>query len=67
MAKPSKREQITKEEVNAWIRAYQQNGDKEAQDKLVRHYNQLVDSIARKYSRGDLFMKIFIKLESSAY
>src|SRR5699024_2501900 len=50
--KPSKREQITKEEVNAWIRAYQQNGDKEAQDKLVRHYNQLVDSIARKYSRG---------------
>lgn len=52
MAKPSKREQITKEEVNAWIRAYQQNGDKEAQDKLVRHYNQLVDSIARKYSRG---------------
>lgn len=42
----------SKEEINGWIRAYQLNEDEEAQDKLVLHYKNLVESIARKYSKG---------------
>lgn len=43
---------ITQHEVNEWIKAYQLHEDKEAQDKLVMHYKNLVESIARKYSKG---------------
>lgn len=41
-----------KPEVNEWIKAFQENEDQEAQDKLVLHYKNLVESIARKYSKG---------------
>lgn len=43
---------ISKTQVNEWIKAYQQNGDEEAQNQLVLHYKNLVESIARKYSKG---------------
>jgi RNA polymerase sigma-B factor len=43
---------ITHHEVNEWIKAYQLHEDQEAQDKLVMHYKNLVESIARKYSKG---------------
>ncbi|HEY4553580.1 MAG TPA: RNA polymerase sigma factor SigB [Bacillaceae bacterium] len=42
----------SKSEVNQWIKAYQLHEDQEAQDKLVMHYKNLVESIARKYSKG---------------
>ncbi|MBS4206467.1 RNA polymerase sigma factor SigB [Bacillus sp. FJAT-50079] len=42
----------TKSEVNKWIKAYQLYQDEEAQDQLVFHYKNLVESIARKYSKG---------------
>lgn len=42
----------SKQEVNDWIRAYQLHQDEEAQNQLVLHYKNLVDSIARKYSNG---------------
>lgn len=43
---------LKKTEVNAWIKAFQEHDDQEAQDKLVLHYKNLVESIARKYSKG---------------
>ncbi|GIN93467.1 RNA polymerase sigma factor [Siminovitchia terrae] len=39
-------------DVNKWIKAFQLYEDKEAQNNLVLHYKNLVDSIARKYSKG---------------
>lgn len=42
----------SKTEVNKWIRAYQLHEDEEAQNNLVLHYKNLVESIARKYSKG---------------
>ena len=42
----------TKREVNKWIRAYQLYEDEEALNQLVLHYRNLVESIARKYSKG---------------
>ncbi|RLQ93165.1 RNA polymerase sigma factor SigB [Falsibacillus albus] len=42
----------SREQVNAWIKAFQENGDQDAQDQLVVHYQRLVESIARKYSKG---------------
>ncbi|MBS4178604.1 RNA polymerase sigma factor SigB [Lederbergia citrea] len=42
----------TKSQVNQWIKAYQLHEDEEAQNQLVLHYKNLVESIARKYSKG---------------
>lgn len=42
----------TKSEVSKWIKDYQSHKDEEAQNQLVMHYKNLVDSIARKYSKG---------------
>ncbi|GKU84635.1 RNA polymerase sigma factor SigB [Niallia sp. NCCP-28] len=47
--------QLTKEEVHELIKAYQLNQDEEAQDKLVRNYRYLVETLARKYSKGRMF------------
>ena len=41
-----------REQVTEWIRAYQLHGDEEAQAQLVLHYQGLVETIARKYSKG---------------
>ncbi|MCM3389745.1 RNA polymerase sigma factor SigB [Ureibacillus chungkukjangi] len=40
------------EEILKWIEKYQQTEEQEALDRLVIHYNNLVESIARKYSYG---------------
>ncbi len=48
----SKRPIATQEEVQEWIRRYQQNEDEEAQTQLVLNYERLVHSLARKYSYG---------------
>lgn len=47
--------QLTKEEVHELIRAYQLNQDELAQEKLVRNYRDLVETLARKYSKGRMF------------
>ncbi|KIL52213.1 RNA polymerase sigma factor SigB [Jeotgalibacillus soli] len=52
MRKLSQPNQPSKDEVLAWIKAYQENQDEEAQHKLVVNYRNLVESIARKYSKG---------------
>ncbi|WP_462410260.1 RNA polymerase sigma factor SigB [Neobacillus sp. Marseille-QA0830] len=49
LAQPRKR---TKEEVDALIFEFQQNGNELAQTILVENYTALVGSLARKYSKG---------------
>lgn len=45
----------SKEEINQLIKDYQQHQDDEALNALVLNYQNLVESIARKYSRGKTF------------
>jgi RNA polymerase sigma-B factor len=52
MSKESLPKNSSKEEVLSWIAEYQEHESDEAQTKLVLHYQQLVESIARKYSHG---------------
>jgi RNA polymerase sigma-B factor len=44
-----------KQDVNELIKAYQLHQDETAQDQLVVHYKSLVETIARKYSKGRSF------------
>ncbi|WP_110926400.1 RNA polymerase sigma factor SigB [Bacillus massiliglaciei] len=57
MQRHSQPNQATREQVNEWIRAYQQDQDEEAQNQLVLHYQSLVETIARKYSKGKAFQE----------
>ncbi|TFD95307.1 MULTISPECIES: RNA polymerase sigma factor SigB [Jeotgalibacillus] len=52
MRKLSQPNQPSKNEVLEWIKAYQETQDEQAQHNLVMHYRNLVESIARKYSKG---------------
>lgn len=52
MSEQSLPESGTKEEVLRWIKQYQETKDEEAQTNLVIHYERLVQSLARKYSKG---------------
>lgn len=52
MAKESLPKHSSKEEVLYWITRYQQNEDEESQTNLVLYYQQLVESIARKYTHS---------------
>lgn len=54
MPKQSQPDQA-KNDVLKWIKAYQLHEDEEAQNQLVLHYKNLVESIARKYSKGKSF------------
>ncbi len=40
------------EDINALIKAYQTEGDEDAQYKLVKHYTKLIESLAYRYSKG---------------
>lgn len=52
MSKESLPRNSSKEEVLNWIAEYQEHASEEAQTNLVIYYQQLVESIARKYSHG---------------
>ncbi|MBG9549041.1 hypothetical protein [Cytobacillus firmus] len=52
MQKQSQPNQKSKEETNALIKAYQLHQDEDAQNTLVLQYQNLVEAIARKYSKG---------------
>ena len=52
MSKESLPKNSSKEEVLSWIAEYQEHESDEAQTSLVVYYQQLVESIARKYSHG---------------
>lgn len=57
MQKQSQPNQAQREQVNEWIRAYQQNQDEEAQSNLVIHFKSLVETISRKYAKGKSFQE----------
>ncbi|WP_066159466.1 RNA polymerase sigma factor SigB [Halalkalibacter krulwichiae] len=52
MSKDSQRRSQNNEEVYEWITSYQASGDESAQLKLVQHYEGLVRSLSRKFSKG---------------
>ncbi len=55
MRKLSQPNQPSEDEVLKWIKAYQETQDDAAQINLIVHYRNLVESIARKYSKGKNF------------
>ncbi|MCL7749628.1 RNA polymerase sigma factor SigB [Halalkalibacter alkaliphilus] len=52
MSVESNRHNQNNERVYEWIEHYQHHGDEESQLKLVRHYEALVRSLSRKFSKG---------------
>lgn len=44
--------QPTDDQVLAWIQKYQEDGDEEAQELLVNHFKDLVETLAFKFARG---------------
>ncbi|WP_409303964.1 RNA polymerase sigma factor SigB [Peribacillus sp. SCS-155] len=62
MQKHSQPNQSTKEQVNEWIKAYQLHQDEEAQSQLVLHYQSLVETISRKYSKGKSYHEDIIQV-----
>lgn len=55
MTQPSKTMKLTKDEVDRLIQSYQTNQDEQAHLTLVECYTNLVDMLARKYSKGKSF------------
>ena len=55
MSKQSQPNPEGKAEINALIKAYQLHQDEDAQNQLVYHYKNLVEALARKYSKGRSF------------
>ncbi|HYK74434.1 MAG TPA: RNA polymerase sigma factor SigB [Pseudoneobacillus sp.] len=55
MQKPSQPNHSSKDTVNQLIHAYQLHQDEEAQKQLVLQYQNLVEMLARKYSKGRSF------------
>ncbi|MEG9461614.1 RNA polymerase sigma factor SigB [Bacillus amyloliquefaciens] len=55
MAQPSKTTKLTKDEVDRLIRDFQTHDNKEAQETLVEVYTNLVEMLAKKYSKGKSF------------
>ena len=55
MTQPSRTMRLTKEEVNERIKDFQQTESESAQLTLVENYTGLVETLARKYSRGKSF------------
>lgn len=55
MAQPSKTTKLTKTEVDTLIKKYQENQDEDAQLTLVQTYKNLVETLAKKYSKGKSF------------
>ncbi|MCE7794153.1 RNA polymerase sigma factor SigB [Salipaludibacillus sp. CUR1] len=49
---PNSSKEKNKEEILKWIEEFQRTGDDELQTRLVKEYENLVHSLARKFSRG---------------
>ncbi|GAE36905.1 RNA polymerase sigma factor SigB [Halalkalibacter akibai] len=52
MSHESQKHNQNNDEVYIWIHDYQQNEDSTSQLKLVKHYEALVRSLSRKFSKG---------------
>lgn len=52
MSKHPRPTPLDEEAINELIHRYQKDRDRKAQEKLVRHYRDLVETLAYKFSRG---------------
>lgn len=48
--------------VYEWIKAFQETSDEHAQHNLVEHYQSLVESLARKFSKGKAIHEDFFQV-----
>jgi RNA polymerase sigma-B factor len=62
MQKLSQPDQLDKKQIIRWIQDYQDSQDDEAQRMLVLHYRSLVESLARKYSKGKSFHEDMVQV-----
>ncbi|MGT2377913.1 RNA polymerase sigma factor SigB [Staphylococcus aureus] len=63
MAKESKSaNEISPEQSNQWIKEHQENKNTDAQDKLVKHYQKLIESLAYKYSKGRSYTEDLVQV-----
>jgi RNA polymerase sigma-B factor len=62
MQKLSQPNQSDKKQIMQWIQDYQDSQDDEAQSMLVLHYRNLVESLARKYSKGRSFHEDMVQV-----
>jgi len=62
MQNKSQPNSLKKEEVQQYIQAFQQNQDEEAQNQLVIHYKNLVETISRKYSKGKSYHEDIVQV-----
>lgn len=62
MQKKSQPNSLTKEEIQEMIEAYQLEKNEDAQDQLVLHYKSLVETIARKYSKGRTYHEDIVQV-----
>ncbi|UII56223.1 RNA polymerase sigma factor SigB [Cytobacillus spongiae] len=53
---------LTREEINELIRDFQEEQDVEAQNRLVIQYQNLVESLARKYSKGKSYHEDIVQV-----
>lgn len=62
MPKLSQPNQRGKEKINHLIKLYQEKEDMDAQEALVLHYKNLVESIARRYSKGKSYHEDIVQV-----
>ncbi|MGE6257937.1 RNA polymerase sigma factor SigB [Heyndrickxia sporothermodurans] len=62
MPRLSQPSQLGKEKIHDLIKQYQENEDMNAQNDLVLHYQNLVESIARKYSKGQSYHEDIVQV-----
>ncbi len=62
MQKLSQPNQTDKEKIFKWIEDFQRDQCEEAQNNLVLHYQNLVEAIARKYSKGKSYHEDIVQV-----
>ncbi|MEK4221806.1 RNA polymerase sigma factor SigB [Bacillus sp. FSL W8-0102] len=63
MRKPSQPNECPfKQKVMKWIEEFQRHKCQESQEKIVTHYHHLVESIARKYSKGKSYHEDIVQV-----
>lgn len=62
MQELSQPNQAKKEQIIQWIYEYQNNQDENAQANLTLHYQSLVETIARKYSKGGSYHEDIVQV-----
>ena len=62
MPEQSQLKSIEKGQINKWIHEYQKKQEDEPLTKLIQHYKALVETIARKYSKGSSYHEDIVQV-----